>query len=294
MTPTRGRIYISGPMTGIPQFNFPVFDAAAAHLRDLGLEVVSPAELDAPETREAALASPDGAPGSGTTSDETWADFLARDVKLIADEIDAVALLPDWHKSRGARLETFVARLCGRPVYRYTPNEAELLTPLSDAELDEVLGYGDPGLPSDDAATKSTNPKDVIGSAKMPMHLWPTTATLQGALALLDGALKYGRSNWRESGVRYSVYYDAARRHLDAAFEGEDEDPDSGLPHEAHVLACLAIIVDARAVGKLIDDRAYRGDGYRDAVTEATAHVARLKEKHKDRTPQHYTIAGAA
>lgn len=139
--------------------------------------------------------------------------------------------------------------------------------------------------------TKPTNPKDAIGSAKLPLHLWPTTATITGALALLDGALKYGRQNWREAGVRYSIYYDAARRHMDAAFEGEDADPDSGLPHEAHALACLAIIVDARATGKLIDDRAYNGGGYRAAVADATAHVGRLQEKHAGRDPRHFTIA---
>jgi hypothetical protein len=115
------KVYLAGPMTGIPQFNFPAFDAAAADLRERGFEVVSPAELDDPETRAAAFASPDGAPGSGTASDETWGDFLARDVKLIADTgIEAIVVLPDWDKSRGAKLETFVGNaLCGLPVYAY-------------------------------------------------------------------------------------------------------------------------------------------------------------------------------
>lgn len=45
--------------------------------------------------------------------------------------------------------------------------------------------------------TKPTNPKDIIGCNKIPMHLWPETATMLGAMALLDGMLKYGRSNWR-------------------------------------------------------------------------------------------------
>lgn len=115
------KVYLAGPMTGIPQFNFPVFDAAAADLRERGFEVVSPAELDDPETRAAALASPDGAPGSGMASDETWGDFLARDVKLIADGgVEAIVVLPGWEGSRGARLETFIANaLCGAPVYHY-------------------------------------------------------------------------------------------------------------------------------------------------------------------------------
>lgn len=112
-------VYVAGPMTGIPQFNFPAFDAAAAELRALGYKVVSPAELDDPATREAALASPDGAPGTGSSNGETWGDFLARDVKLIADEVGGIAVIEGWHKSRGARLETFIAYLCGKPIVYY-------------------------------------------------------------------------------------------------------------------------------------------------------------------------------
>lgn len=148
----------------------------------------------------------------------------------------------------------------------------------------------EPPLEGGVSITKPTNPKDVVGSGKLPLHLWPGTATATGCLALLDGALKYGRSNWREAGVRYSIYIDAAVRHMLAAFEGEDADPDSGLPHEAHALACLAIIVDARAAGKLVDDRAYPG-GYRKLIEELTPHVAHLKQLHAERNPKHYTIA---
>lgn len=113
-------VYIAGPMTGIPQFNFPAFDALAAELRGLGFGVTSPAEMDDPETRAAALASPDGAPGSGSANGQTWGDFLARDVKLIADSptIEGIVCLDDWSKSRGARLETFVAMLCSKPVFK--------------------------------------------------------------------------------------------------------------------------------------------------------------------------------
>lgn len=139
--------------------------------------------------------------------------------------------------------------------------------------------------------TKLTNPKDAIGSDKLPLHLWPATATAMGSLALLDGMLKYGRSNFRNSGVRASIYKDALGRHMDAWFEGEDTDPVSGLPHLAHALACIAIIVDADAAGKLNDDRMFPG-GYRAAIDKLTKHVARLKALHADHpAPVHYTIA---
>lgn len=113
--------YLAGPMTGIPQFNFPLFQRAAQELRDNEFEIVSPAELDSDEITQAALASKDGSPGSGSTNGETWGDFLARDVKLIADLVGGVIFLPGWEKSRGARLEAFVGLLCGHNFARWVP-----------------------------------------------------------------------------------------------------------------------------------------------------------------------------
>jgi hypothetical protein len=101
-------------MSGIPQFNIPAFDVVVSQLRQKGFTIVSPAELDDPETRAKALQSPDGAPGSGGVNGETWGDFLARDVKLIADQVDGLILMKDWHKSRGARLEAFVGLMTGK------------------------------------------------------------------------------------------------------------------------------------------------------------------------------------
>lgn len=136
---------------------------------------------------------------------------------------------------------------------------------------------------------KSTNPKDLIGSDKIPLHLFPETATVYGAMALLDGALKYGRANWRAAGVRASIYIDAAKRHLSKWFEGQDIDEDSGLPHLAHALACIVILIDAYEAKKLKDDRMYKG-GYIELLKRMTPEVKRLKEKYKDKNPKHWTI----
>lgn len=101
--------YLAGPMSGIPQFNFPAFDEAATALRAQGLSVISPAELDEPAVREEALASLDGIPkGRTQAGGQTWGDFLARDVKIIADEVDGIILMRGWERSKGARLEAFV------------------------------------------------------------------------------------------------------------------------------------------------------------------------------------------
>lgn len=153
------------------------------------------------------------------------------------------------------------------------------------------LGLVKSGLAVGDlVGEKPSNPKDAIGSDKLPLHLWPTTATAMGCVGMMEGLSKYGRNNFREHGVRASVYVAACKRHLDAWFEGEDCAPDSGVPHLANALSCIAIIVDAKAAGKLNDDRNYRGEGYRALVEELTPHIRRLREIHKDKDPIHYTI----
>jgi hypothetical protein len=120
-------------MTGIPQFNFPAFEAMAAGLRADGIKVQSPAEMDDPETRKMALSSPDGAPGTGSANGETWGDFLARDVKLVADGVKGVLVMDGWEKSRGARLETFVAYLTGKPIRWAVDLSPVSMTLLADA-----------------------------------------------------------------------------------------------------------------------------------------------------------------
>ena len=137
---------------------------------------------------------------------------------------------------------------------------------------------------------KPTNPKDIIGSDKIPFHLWPEVASAHGALGLLDGALKYGRANWRAKGVKVSIYIDACRRHLNAYMEGEEHAGDSGVHHLGHALACLAIILDGRAKGNLVDDRQYPG-GYFKTIEELTPLVKAIKERHAGKDVKHYTIA---
>jgi mutator protein MutT len=160
-------------------------------------------------------------------------------------------------------------------------------TAKDEKALDAIVG----GL--DMVDRKETNPKDAIGSSKLPLHLWPMIATMYGSLGLLDGALKYGRSNFRAMGVRISVYVDALYRHVSAYFEGEDFDPDSGLPHLAHALACLAILVEAHAKGNAVDDRQYPTQ-YRVLVQELTPHVERLRKLRAGCDVKHYTITDAS
>lgn len=131
------RIYIAGPMSGIPQFNFPAFHAAAAALRAIDFDVISPAETDPGDVQAAAMQSKDGKyDANGKVGHETWGDMLARDVKMLADgvfkvlpegtqgyllPIDGICFLPGWERSRGARLEAFVGTLTKKRFFEYDP-----------------------------------------------------------------------------------------------------------------------------------------------------------------------------
>lgn len=163
---------------------------------------------------------------------------------------------------------------------------------MSPEDLEEMQDELDQSADMDaDLVLQADNPKDVVGASKLPLHLWPATATALGAIALHNGACKYGRANWRVVGVRASRYIDALRRHVAAWDEGEEAD-EEGIPHLASALACLAILVDARAAGKLKDDRQYPG-GYRSLVDQLTPLVAEVTDRHSGKDPKHYTIQDA-
>jgi len=123
------KLYLAGPMSDIPGYNFPAFEAATAELRAQKFEVISPAEKDKernPEAYEIARRSPDGKWNPTDTGGLTWAQILAGDIIIVADQVDAVALLPGWEKSSGARLEAFVGLLRKKRFALYSPVLHEL------------------------------------------------------------------------------------------------------------------------------------------------------------------------
>lgn len=102
---------------------------------------------------------------------------------------------------------------------------------------------------------KNTNPKDAVGIKKVPLSTVSSAVLMEIGLGMLEGACKYGRHNYRISGVRASVYYDAVMRHLMAYWEGQDIDTDSGLHHVSKAMSCLAVMRDAMHNDMLNDDR---------------------------------------
>lgn len=91
------KIYIAGPMTGLPNYNFAAFDAAAERLRADGHEVINPAEM-----------SRNALGGRSELEDFELAELMADEIAAIT-ECDAIYLLCGWHKSNGARKELYHA-----------------------------------------------------------------------------------------------------------------------------------------------------------------------------------------
>lgn len=137
--------------------------------------------------------------------------------------------------------------------------------------------------------TKLTNPKDLIGSDKLPLHLVPDTISIFAATAFLEGALKYGQFNWRIAGVRSSIYISALERHIKKYKNGEDADPKTRVHHLASIIACAGIMLDAELLGKLNDDRPPRApmSALIDGFEETVVHLKQMFRRHE---PYHYTI----
>lgn len=140
---------------------------------------------------------------------------------------------------------------------------------------------------ADASGSKPTNPKDAIGIRKAPLSTLPMGVVAEMGAAMLEGAAKYGRHNYRGVGVRASVYFDATMRHLISWWEGEDVDPDSGLSHVTKALVSLAVLRDAMMQSKCEDDRPPRSAPFYPDLNER---CGQMLDKHADKSPRHWTI----
>lgn len=124
------------------------------------------------------------------------------------------------------------------------------------------ISYPEPTAPVD------ANPKDAAARSKPNQSCAPATAAYWWGYVHEDGAKKYGAYNWRKAPVRASVYVEAARRHLELLAAGEVNDPDSGAPHAAHIMAGMAILIDAYYHGTIVDDLGGRAEPLRKVLNE--------------------------
>lgn len=109
------KIYLAGPMRGIPEFNFPAFHGAAAKLRAQGHIVFNPAERDIERTGvDISKGNATGDNDLATTQHGfNLREALKDDLEFICLEADAVALLPGWENSKGAHAERATALALG-------------------------------------------------------------------------------------------------------------------------------------------------------------------------------------
>lgn len=166
---------------------------------------------------------------------------------------------------------------------------------------------------ADDPKAKQSNPKDAVGSSKARWFSYiPLRVLAYVGLALFEGARKYGRHNYREAGVRASVYVDACvNGHLTKWWEGEDIDRDTcsigedgkpdlstGLNHIDKAIASLIVLRDGMLQGNWVDDRppaiAYPEEFWPDLDRRAKAIIARYPEAREpfteDRRRAHIAI----
>lgn len=107
---------------------------------------------------------------------------------------------------------------------------------------------------------EKSNPKDILGIKKVQLGLLPGAGKIYGALAMEEGARKYGPYNWRDKKVKMTIYLDAIERHLLALRDGQNCDPETPrVPHLGNIIACASILSDAVEGGFLIDDRPLPG-----------------------------------
>lgn len=108
-------VYLAGPMRGKPQFNFPAFMKAAKELREEGYTVFNPAERDVRKYgKKIATKNPTGSVKVATAqSGFSLREALASDTAWLCKTADAIALLPGWRKSKGAKAELALAKALG-------------------------------------------------------------------------------------------------------------------------------------------------------------------------------------
>lgn len=142
------------------------------------------------------------------------------------------------------------------PVQEYPPEAREKVNPGPVGPKEPLtLGKFYEDVMVTGPALKDTNPKDSVGVKKAPISTVSGPVLAELGVAMLEGARKYGRHNYRISGVRASVYVDAVFRHMQQWWEGQDKDPDSGMCHLIKAMASLCVLRDAQIHNNWVDDR---------------------------------------
>jgi hypothetical protein len=152
-------VYIAGPMTGLPEHNFPAFFEAAERFAAGGFKVVNPAT------------------NFGGRTDLPRESYLRADVAMLS-QCDAIAMLPGWEDSRGARLEYLIARELGLVVF-----DAMTMKPLPEGMAVASINLHRLRIAdSQDAQPAAT---------ALPQHSMPADAATRKERPITRGVLDY-------------------------------------------------------------------------------------------------------
>jgi len=280
------KVYIAGPMKGIPLFNFPEFDFTAEHIEEDwdNCEAVNPAQIDRDNGFDPTSLPDDYDWNIIPPSAGTREEIMRRDINALLT-CQAIYMLPGWENSAGAKAELHLARWAGLEILHDPMAKSPLL---GDNSTDCVK-------PKE---FKDSNPKDSVGCTKPPLHCIPAHVLFEVGMGMFEGGWKYREANYRVIGVRASVYYDAAMRHLIAWWEGEDIDPASKIHHISKVMSCLAVLRDCQMQAENGSGVSYKDDRPPKSVvpmakleTQFKAMLERLQAEHGDRK-EPYTEIG--
>ena len=268
------RLYVSGPMTGIPNYNFAAFQATTVTLRGMGHEVWSPAEMDAEEG-----VAPD--PEGKTDDMEKYAGYLARDIRVLAEErIEGIVVLPGWMNSGGAITEVAFAQALHLPVFvledltlyelvapivplqRFEVGEAENT---EDDRVQDIEDSADQAFLNSRALNRPSRrdeehlvQDDATGGQKgqkiSRFDLIPPEVEDEFARVYGMGAIKYSDLNYLK-GYPWRLSIGAAERHINLWKRGESYDAESGLHHLAHAMWHMATLMMFEWYGLGTDNR---------------------------------------
>lgn len=245
------KLYLAGPMSGLPDFNYPLFNRYAALLRERGHVVFNPAEAH------------DGEVGLPLEK------YFETDLPEVC-RADALAVLPGWEESNGATLEIDLARHLGKPVYSAVllvsresrSLEDALIQADDDSQQDTLVTAVAPAAPDEAFRFYEHDPErhtSVQGGVKDNVNkprvdLIPSLPLFKAGEVLAFGARKYKPHNWR-LGLSWLETYGSLQRHLLAWLDGEENDPESGYTHMAHAVCQMLFLAEFVFRGTGTDDR---------------------------------------
>ena len=247
-TKGEGRVYIAGPMRGIPLWNFPAFDEWRDFMYEAGWYVISPADMD----RDLGIDEHDY-----PDLPFTMEDAMSRDIEQILS-CTAILLLPGWENSTGVATELTVAKAIGLQILRAvecgdgTPLTYTLFRDTAQEAFEERLGHSMAQAEAGDLYSPlevrivDPNTGGEKGSKLARFDLIPPDVMWELAEHYGRGCQKYADRNW-EKGYKWGLSLAAAERHLNLWKQGIENDDDPVIGVFPHLIAAIWHLCALRA-----------------------------------------------